>query len=177
MEYVYLLTAGVLVSSVHAYLVWRHRATPRRSISEYVILDKNSHLLYFVTHVICEIFVLLYAYQFFIVQQSFQAPFYLLLVFAVLDFVQATLPSRDKTEKIHLVAAYVSWVSYLLAGLVALIGMSIAQPYVFIAWALLAVVIGMFVYMHINRTKLYPYQLLMVPLYVVCLLMITIGVN
>lgn len=175
MEYVYLLVAGVLVSFMHVYLVWRHLETPRRSISEYVILDKKSHLLYFVTHVICEVFVLLYAYQFFIVQHGFAAPFYLLLVFAVLDFVQATLASRGRTEKIHLVAAYVSWVCYLVAGLVALLGLTFIQPYGYIAWSLLAMVIVMFVYMHINRTKLYPYQLLMVPLYVVCLLIITIG--
>lgn len=177
MQYVYLLVAGIVVSLVHAYLVWRYRDTRKRSISEYVILDKRSHLVYFVAHVICEVFVLLYAYQFFIVNQNFQAPFYLLVVFSVLDFVQAILPSRKRTKKIHILAAYVSWVSYLLAGLVALLGLTVQQPYSLVSWILFVVVVGMFIYMHINRSKLYPYQLLMVPLYVVCMLMVTMGAS
>jgi 4-amino-4-deoxy-L-arabinose transferase-like glycosyltransferase len=74
-----------------------------------------------------------------------------------------------------LVAAYVSWVCYLLAGLIALLTLQIIQPYGMFATLLLAPVIAMFVYMHINRSKLYPYQLMMVPLYVACMLLITIG--
>lgn len=175
MEYIYLLIAGILVSIVHIYLVWSNRKSDKRSISEYAILDKKSWALYFVAHVVCDVLILVYAYTFFVIGHSLIIPFSLLVVFAVLDLVQAAFPSQKKTEKIHLVAAYVSWICFMLAGLVALIQLEISTPYNIIAWLLLLPVFGMFIYMHINRTKLYPYQLLMVPLYVACMVIATIG--
>lgn len=175
MEYVYLLTAGLLVSVTHIYLVWRYRKANKRTLSEYAVVSKNGHLIYFIAHVLCDVLILLYAYSFLYVQHSLSLPFYLFVVFAVLDFIQAIVPSTGKTEKVHLVAAYVSWVCYLAAGLIALLSLQIAEPYGMIATAMIAPVIALFVYMHIDRTKLYPYQLIMVPLYVVSMLFITIG--
>lgn len=175
MTVIYLLIAGILASSVHAYLVWHHRANRKYSISEHAILDKKSHILYFASHVVCDIFVLLYAYNFFLIEQNLQVPFYLLVIFSILDFVQAAIPSRGKTEKAHFIAAYISWFCYMLAGLVALIQVPMSAPYGKIAGLLFLPLLGMFVYMHINRSKLYPYQLLMVPLYTVFMLVITLG--
>lgn len=129
------------------------------------------------THVVCELFVTLYAYQFFAVEQDLTSAFYLLVVFAALDFVQAALPSGGKTEKIHFAGAYISWACYLLAGTVALTHLQIAEPYRMIAAIFFVPILGMFIYMHINRSKLYPYQLLMVPLYTVAMLFITIGAS
>lgn len=177
MKYAYLLTAGILVSLVHAWLVWHHRANRRYSISEHAILDERSHILYLVTHIICEVLVLLYAWSFFVVEQDFVVPFYLFVIFAGLDFIQALLPSRGRTEQAHFVAAYISWVCYLAAGLVALLWLPVSAPYSWIAGLLFVPVVGMFAYMHVNRSKLYPYQLLMVPLFAVSMLLITIGAS
>jgi len=175
MTYVYLLIAGIEVSAVHFFLVWYHRANRRYSISEHAVLTRNSHLLYFVSHLVCEIFFLLYSYTFFIVEHDLHIAFYLNVTFAALDFIQAALPSRGKTEKVHFAAAYVSWCCYLLAGILALITLHIAEPYAAISVAILLPVLGMFLYMHINRSKLYPYQLAMVPLFVMYMLIITIS--
>lgn len=175
MKYLFLLCAGAIASTVHAYLVWRHRDNRKYSISEHAILDRQSHLLYFVSHIVCEVLILLYAYQFFLVEQDFLAAFYLLVIFAVLDFIQAALPSKGRTEKIHFVSAYVSWVCYLLAGIVALFGLELNMLYTLAAAMLYVPILAMFAYMHVNRSKLYPYQLLMVPLYVVCMLFVTLG--
>lgn len=177
MKYVYLIVAGILVSLVHAYLVWHHRANRKYSLSEHAIIDRKSYILYFATHVVCDVLVLLYAYQFFIAEQNAATPFYLLVAFAILDFTQALLPSRGKTEKIHFMAAYVSWVCYLSAGIVALIQLQISTPYLLVALTLLVPILGMFAYMHFNRSKLYPYQLLIVPIYAFSMLLITIGAS
>lgn len=177
MEYFYLLTAGILVSSVHFYLVWRNRKHIRYSISENAIIDRRGRYLYFFTHVITEILFLLYSYQFFIVEHNLAIAFFLNLVFAVLDFVQALLPSRGETEKIHITTAYISWVCFLISGIIALAKLHITEPYKMIAILLLVPILGLFFYMNINRSKLYPYQLLLVPLYVVYMLMITIGAS
>jgi hypothetical protein len=80
------------------------------------MLSKSSHSIYFLAHVLCEIFFVLFSYQFFVREHHFWLPFYLNVTFAALDFVQAALPSRGRTEKVHFTAAYVSGSWFLLAG-------------------------------------------------------------
>ena len=175
MIYVYMLSAGILVSFLHFYLVWLHQAHCKLTLSEHVIIDRKSHLLYFVTHVIYEILFLTYSYKFFIVAHKLSLPFNLIFVSTGLDFIQAALPSRGRTEKAHVAAAYVSWLGYLLAGLVALVELHVLEPYQSIAVLLLILIVGMFAYMHICSTKIYTYQLIIVPLYFIYMLFITIG--
>ena len=163
------------VSIVHFYLVWHHRDNRRYSLSEHAVLDKQSHVIYIAAHVICEVFYLLFSYYFFIVEHKLWAPFYLNIVFVIFDFIQAILPSRGKTEKIHFVAAYISWVCYLSAGVIALFSLEISQPFLACAYLLLVPIVGMFGYMHINRSKLYPYQLTVVPLFVLYMFLIVVG--
>lgn len=177
MKYFYLLFAGGLVSFVHAFLVWQHRDNRKYSLSEYAIITNKSHLLYLITHLVTEIFFLLFSYQFFVVEHSLYLAHYLNISFVVFDLIQAILPSRGKTEKIHFAAAYVSWLCYLGAGLVAIAMLQIAQPFKALALALLVPILGMFIYMHINRSKLYPYQLSIVPLFVLYMLLVVIGAS
>jgi hypothetical protein len=174
-KYYYLLSAGIFISLVHIYLVWVHRANRKYSLSEHAIIDKKSQLLYLVAHIICDVLFLLYSYQFFVIEQRLLLPHYLNISFVLFDFIQAALPSRSKTEKIHFAAAYISWLSYLLAGIVALFVLNIAEPYKTIAILLLVPILSMFAYMHYNRSKLYPYQVLIVPLFVIYMLLVTIG--
>lgn len=102
---------------------------------------------------------------------------YLNIVFVALDCVQAALPSRGKTEKIHFTAAYISWLSYLLAGIIPLFKLQIAQPFSALAILLLMPILGMFIYMHFNRSKLYPYQLSIVPLFVIYMFFVVLGAS
>jgi hypothetical protein len=175
MKYFYLLLAGGLVSSVHFFLVWHHRDNRKYSLSEHAIITNRSHLLYFVAHFVCDILFLLFSYQFFLVEHSLYIPHYLNIAFVVLDFVQALLPSRGRTEKIHFAAAYFSWLSYLAAGLIAIAKLQVAEPYRTLAILLLIPILGMFIYMHLNRSKLYPYQLSIVLLFVIYMLLVIIG--
>jgi hypothetical protein len=177
MKYVFLIVAGLFASVAHFYVVWRHSDDRRYSVSEHAMLSRGSHLIYFFSHIICEILFLLFSYQFFIREHHYWLPFYLNIAFAVLDFVQAALPSRNRTEKIHFAAAYTSWCCYLLAGLLALCKFHVNQPYRALSILVIIPVLGMFIYMHVNRSKLYPYQLAMVPLFVVYMLFVTIGAS
>jgi hypothetical protein len=127
--------------------------------------------------VICEILFLLYSYQFFIIEHNLPLPFYLNVVFSVLDFAQAAIASKGKTETVHIAAAYISWCCYMASGIAAILLLTVAQPYAALAWLFLIPTVGMFVYMNINRSVLYPYQLFMVPFYVLSLLFITLGVR
>ena len=140
-----------------------------------IIKNISTQRLYIATHVISEVFFVIFSYVFFILEHNLVYIFYINLSFAIIDFFQATLPSRGKTEIVHLVTAYVSWCCYLTGGILALIAIDIAEPYKLIATLLLIPILGMFIYMHINRSKLYPYQLLIVPLFVLYMLLIVIG--
>ena len=175
--YFYLLFAGILISAVHFYLVWHHRDNRKYSLSEHAIIDKNSQLLYIFSHIVCEIFFLLFSYRFYVVEHNLKIGLYLNISFAIFDFIQAILPSRDKTEKIHYVAAYLSWLSYLVAGVLALIKLRVSQPFATISYILLIPILGMFFYMHIKRTKLYPFQIAIVPLFIIYMFFIVIGSN
>ena len=177
MKYFYLLSAGALVSIVHLFLVWHHRGNRKSSLSEHAVIDRRSHLLYFATHIFTEVFFVLFSYQFYVIEHHLYLPHYLNICFAVFDFVQATLPSKGRTEKIHFSAAYLSWVSYLMAGLVALIKIPLTEPYFVFAVLLLAPILGMFGYMHVKRSNLYPYQVAIVPLFVLYMLVVTIGAS
>jgi len=139
------------------------------------MLTKNSRLIYFFSHVICEVFFMLFSYRFFIKEHHLLIPFYLNIVFVIFDFIQAALPSRNKTEKIHFASAYISWFCYLLAGVICLFNLHLTEPYKTLAILVLIPVLGMFLYMHINRSRLYPYQLSIVPLFVVYMLFVTLG--
>jgi len=175
MAIVYLLIAGAPVSIVHLYLVWRHSDDRRYSISEHAILDRQSHMLYIAVHILTAVFFLLYSHKFFMVEHHLPVAYGLNVVFAVLDVVQAFVPSKGRAERYHIAAAYTSWVCYVVSGLVALGSLHIDEPFKALAISTMIPVLAMFVYMHINRSKLYPYQLLMVPLYVLALLLMTIG--
>jgi len=177
MKYFYLLSGGLLVSAVHAFIVWHHKDNRKYSLSEHAIITSRTHLLYFLTHVFTEITYLFFSYLFFVVEHGLYLAHYLNIAFAALDFIQASLPSRGKTEKIHFAAAYISWVCYLLAGIVALVKLQVLSPYNILAFLLLLPILGMFTYMHINRSKLYPYQLAMVPLFVMYMLLVVIGAS
>jgi hypothetical protein len=177
MTLAYLLIAGGLVSIVHAYLIWLHRANRKWSLSEHVILSKKSRLIYFVSHLTCEILFTLFSYKFYILEHNLPVLFYLNIVFAILDFVQAALPSRGKTELIHTTAAYISWCCYLISGTLALIMLNVAQPFAAISLFFLIPTLGMFLYVHFKRERLWFYQLLIVPGFVIYMMFVVIGAN
>ena len=175
MKYIYLIFAGFGISFVHLYLYWRNRRANRYSLSEYAISDCHSQITYFLAHLLCDVLFTLYSYQLFIVENDLPLAFYLNIIFVVLDFLQAALPSRGKTETMHFAAAYISWVSYLTVGVLVFFKLPVAEPYRTFASMLLLPILGMFVYMHFKRVKLYPYQLAIVPLFVIYMLIVTLG--
>ena len=131
--------------------------------------------LYLGSHIVADILFVIYAYTFFYESQSQSILFLLTLIFIALDCIQAVLPSRGKSEAVHFISAYVSWFIYQLVGILSLFILTIAQPYLYLAIAFLIPVLLMFIYMHFKRNKLWPYQLLMVPFYILSLFFITLG--
>lgn len=175
MTLIYLLFAGGLISVVHAYLIWLHRADRKWSLSEHVILTKKSHLIYFISHVVCEVLFMLFSYQFYRLEHNLPVLFYLNVVFAILDFIQAFVPSRGKTEFLHTISAYISWCCYLLSGTLAIFQLDVSQPFAAFSLLFLIPTLVMFAYAHIRRNRLWFYQLLIVPSFVLYLMFVVLG--
>lgn len=171
----FLLAGGGIASFVHFYLVWTHRGMGKYSISEHAIADKQSHQIYFVSHVVAEALILIFSYRFYVVEHHLLLPHYLNICFAIFDFVQAAVPSEGRTEKIHYVTAYVSWVSYITSGIIGFALLDLVQPFKLLALIFLIPAVSMFVYIHFKRSKLYPYQLAIVPSYVLFLFFVVLG--
>lgn len=172
-----LVVPGIYISLVHIYIIWRHRHNRKYSISEHAILDRASHSLYITSHLAIDVLIVIYSYRFFASENNLLVPHYLIAVFAVFDAAQALLPSKGKTEKLHFGTAYISWASYLLCGILALFMLPLSTVTIAVATAILVPILAMFFYMHINRSKLYPYQLLIVPLFVLYMSVLTLGVR
>ena len=166
---------GGVASLAHFYLVWTHRGKGLLSVSEHAIADKNSHRIYFASHVVCEAFILMFSYNFYVVEHNVLIPHYLNICFIVFDFVQAALPSTGNTEKIHLRAAYVSWASYITSGTIAFFLLDIVQPFKLASLIFLIPSLCMLVYLNFDKHKKYIYQLAIVPLFVIYLLLVVLG--
>ena len=95
--------------------------------------------------------------------------------FAILDFAQAAIPSRGKTEPIHITAAYISWCCYLISGTLALFELDVAQPFAAISLLFLIPTLAMFIYVHVRRERLWFYQLLIVPGFVLYMMFVVLG--
>lgn len=175
MVYVLLILSGAVVSVVHAYLVWKNKDGVRYSISEHAIANKKSYLAFIAAHILTDLLFLAFAYLFFYEIHGQGLLFGLSAVFITLDAIQSVLPSRGRTEDIHFAVAYTSWFLYQLTGVLAWLWLDIVEPYRIAAALVLLLVISMFAYMHIRREKLWPLQLLMVPLYFVYLLIVVAG--
>lgn len=175
MIYALLLISGAIVSLAHAYLVWKNRDGVRYSISEHAIANKKSYLIYLGAHIITDVFFLIFSYQFFYQIHGHGLLFGLTVVFIGLDAAQAILPSKGRTEDVHFAVAYTSWFLYQLTGVLALLWLDISEPYAILASIVLLLVLAMFAYMHLKRDKLWPLQLLMVPLYFIFLILLVIG--
>ena len=175
MLYFYLLFGGGIAALTHFYLVWIHRGKGKYSISEHAVADSRSHVIYFAAHVLCEILILKFSYEFYVVRHQLLLPYYFNVSFAIFDFVQATAASKGKTEKLHYVTAYISWVSYILSGIIAFFLLDITIILRLLSLLFLVPALALFIYIHFRRSKLYPYQLAIVPLYVLFLLCVVIG--
>lgn len=172
-----LILAGSLISFTHFYIVYSNKENRKYSISEKAIASPQIHRLYMTAHITCNVLFAIYSYRFFILEQDLIVPFLLNMNFVLFNTLQAILPSAGKTEKMHYITAYVSWVSYLLSGALALFLLPLSISYFLLGLALLIPTLGLFIYIHFNRTKLYPYQLAIVPLFVVYMVVITIGAS
>ena len=171
----YLLLAGILINGVHGYLLWSQRDERKWSISVHAIKNRRTHALYIAGHIFAGFFFLLFAKEFFVNLHNAPALFNLALLTYVFEIIQAILPSKDKYEKAHTIAALLMWLSFVTAGLLSIGFLNINTISRVIAATFYAPLLIMLVRSYFDRSRLYYYQMNMVLLFYGAIFALALG--
>ncbi len=157
----FLLLSFAIIQSLHVYLLITQRHNRQWSISVHAAKNRQTHLIYFVGHVLGEVCILIFAKLFYLDMNNLPFLFGFVGFVVTMDFIQALLPVKGKTDTAHSLAAYVMWVGFISTGVlgVLLIDAMVLQKVT--AAAFLIATLAMFAYVHANHSKLYFYQILM----------------
>jgi len=152
------------IHAVHGYLLFKQRSNRKWSISVHAVENKQSFRLYILGHVLGGVFFLIFAYRYYYLSQNLKQIFYIAVVAAVFEFIQAFIPAKGKTNALHSATAYIMWVSYILVSLVSYFALPMSDLKKVLAAPLLLVLVVLFIYVHFNLKRLYFYQMWMTTL-------------
>ncbi len=161
----YMLLSALIVNGAHGYLVYSQRNERKRSISSHAANSRGAYLLYLAAHLLGGIFFLLFAHELFLDGFHQMWLYYLSWITVVFESVQAFIPSRGRTEKVHILTAYCMWLFYLLVGTLAviLIPLSVNRRMILLPFLLTPMALG--IYAYFNRKKMYWLQMLIIGIY------------
>lgn len=162
-----LLLSALFINGVHGWLLYSHRNNRKWSISEHAVLDKKSYFLYVLGHLLGGAFWLVFAKIYFVDTVHLDWLFALSIWVVGFEYLQALLPAKGKTNKLHTIAALIMWGSFISAGLlcIALLPVVIFQKY--LASALYACLLSVLIYASSHRQQIYKCQMIMVLLFYV----------
>ncbi len=160
-----LLLSAFFINGVHGWLLYYHRGNRKWSISEHAALDKKSYFLYVLGHLLGGAFWLVFAKVYFVDTVHLDWLFALSIWVVGFEYLQALLPAKGKTNKLHTIAALIMWGSFITAGLlcIAFLPAGIYQKY--LASVLYACLFSVLIYASSHRQKIYKYQMTMVILF------------
>jgi hypothetical protein len=171
----YLLLAGLIINGLHVYLVWSQREDRKWSISVHAAKNNKTHLLYITGHIIGGFIFLVFAYSLFVEMYDVVWFFYWSCFTYIFEVLQALLPARGKTDKLHTITAYIMWLSFVSMGIVAIFYLPLTIVVRTISVGVLFIILAQLIYVHFNRNKLYIYQIYMVVLFYSIMLLIYYG--
>ncbi len=160
-----LLLSALFINGVHGWLLYYHRDSRKWSISEHAVLNKKSYFLYVLGHLLGGALWLVFAKIYFVDTVHLDWLFVLSIWVVGFEYLQALLPAKGKTNKLHTIAALIMWGSFIIAGLmcIAYLPVGIFQKY--LASGLYACLLSVLIYASSHRQKIYKYQLIMVLLF------------
>ena len=123
----YSLTLSFLLANLtHLYVLTRHRQSKRPTISERAAQSRWSFVLYIIGHGLAGLAFIGFAYQLFWLQQQSTILFTLACGGVVLEWLQAIIPARGKSEPLHRALAYGMSGFMVLLGIGAIISMPLS---------------------------------------------------
>jgi hypothetical protein len=160
----YLILAFVCINGLHGYLLVSQKSNRKWSISEHGAHSRQTLLLYIVGHLLGGAFFLLFAHNYFYGHHDNHWLFFTACIAVAFEYTQAFLPAKGKTNLPHFTAAYIMWLLSMGLGTVCVFVLDVNHTRKLVAGAVAAINIGILVYSHIDRDKLYRYQMIMVTL-------------
>lgn len=103
---VYLALTFLSVNIVHSYLLVSQKSSRGLTISQHAAKTVGTHRFYIYSHIIAAIFFTLFALEIFLIRYNIPALFYLSVLGALTECLQALIPARGRKEKYHTAAAY-----------------------------------------------------------------------
>lgn len=101
----YFLASFIVSGVLHGWLVYRHRNDNPASISYHAMRGSLEHGLFVVGHLLNGLLIVLFVNELFISQSSSLVVLILTGVVAGSEWLQAVLPARGKTDRLHTVMA------------------------------------------------------------------------
>lgn len=150
--------AGLFVQGGHSYLLFSQKHDRKWSISDHAAVSARTHLLYFICHFLGAIGWFVGSYIIFYHTDT-RYIFYISAGSAVFEVLQAAFRSKQgRIRSLHTIFAYLMWVSCMVTILLGIIALPLATWQRIVTGICLVPIIGMFVYMHINRKQIYHLQ-------------------
>lgn len=157
-----LLLSIFIINGVHGFLLASQKSKRKFSISEHAVLNTKAYLLYVIGHILGGGFFLIFAYLYYMNILNIQWLFWLSVVTVMLEYVQALLPARGKTNHLHTVIALSMWASFLCLGLLTIIFVPTSVIQCIAASILYLFILISLIKAYRDRQRIYRYQMIMV---------------
>lgn len=160
-----LILSAISTNGVHGYLLVSQQSKRKFTISEHAVLHRNTLLLYILGHFLGGAFFLVFAREFYLKSAHLPALFGLTLFTVAFEYIQAVLPARGKSTKIHTQTALVMWGSFITLGLLSIIFVPATLLQKLISTLLYTGLVTMLYLGFRDRKRIYRYQMIMVSLF------------
>lgn len=169
-----LVFSGAFISCVHGYLLISYRNNKRFSISEHAVLSRNAYVIFVIGHVICGGSFLVFAYRYYMNVIQISGLFYLSILIVIFEMLQAIIPAKGKTNRLHIIAALIMWPLFLTLGILTIIFAPAALIQKIIAMAFYTAILFELRSSHKNLNRLYKYQMTMVVLFYLAMIVVVL---
>ncbi len=169
-----LIFSGIIINLVHGYLLVAYKNQKKFSISEHAVLDRKARSIYIIGHIVCGALCLMFAKIYYVNTIEVPSLFYLSIFTVIFEYLQAILPAKGKTNRLHIIAALIMWASFISLGLLTIIFAPAALIQKLIAMTFYAAILFELRNSYKNLNRLYKYQMTMVVLFYLAMIVVVI---
>jgi hypothetical protein len=171
----YLILSGIIVNSVHGYLLWSQLDERKRSISAHAVKNRQTYTIYLLGHLTAGSLFAIFSYDFFVNTHDLRWLFWIVCAGVAFEYVQAALPARGKTDGLHSITAYAMFISYAFVAFFSMLVLPLSSA----AWLLAAPFILFIAFSGVlavrNRSTMYPYQMVAIGSFSIVIIIIALG--
>lgn len=169
-----LLLSAISTNGVHGYLLLSQKEKRRFTISEHAVLHKKSFILYVLGHILGGAFFLIFARQYYVNTVDLEWLFSLSVFTVSLEYAQALIPARGRTNTLHTVLALAMWLSIIILGILSIIFVPAMAFRKILASLVFVGIFSALIIASSDRKRIYKYQMIMVTLFYLSIFVLVI---